>query len=166
MRRLPRKFRSNIRPKFQRAFFHWLQECHSKFTIPLRFIRRTDKEIEIGFIGISLCISIHVSVSELSVCVVMNGVFLDYLLDIDLVLKRDAQGYFCELCDQRQREYFPTREDAWKKHQFEPLLAWANDKLASARWLRVCCTDGGCSWATLIRDEADFEPGDIGLFNT
>lgn len=166
MHRLPRKFRSKVRPRFQRAFFGWLQEFHSKFAIPLRFIRRIDKEIEFGFLGIASSISVHFSSRALSVSVVKNGVFLDYLIDIDLVLKRGTQGYFCELCEQTNREYSPTREDAWRKHQFEALLAWVNDKLASARWLRVCCNDCGASWASLIRDEADFEPGDICISNT
>lgn len=165
MSRLARKFRSKVRPKFQRVFIRWLQDSHRKFAIPLRFIRRTDKQIEIGFVGISSHISVHVSSSELSVCVVMNGAFLDFLLDIDLVLKRCALGYYCELCEQTQREYFTTREDAWQKHQFEPLLVWVNEKLASARWLRICSADCGSSWASLIFDESDFEPGDIGISN-
>ena len=157
------KFQTKIRPRFQREFFRWLGEREGEFAIRLQEIKRTDKEIEFGFAGLTSCLSVQVRPSELSVSVTRDGVFMDYLIDIDLMLERGALGYFCGFCNQAERDYFPTREEAWRVHLFEPFLAWVNGQLASAQWLRIFRSGGGSSGASLICDEADIERPDSGM---
>ena len=163
MRRPVSKLQTNIRPRFQREFFRWLGEREGEFAIRLHEIKRTDKEIQFGFAGLTSCLSVQVRPSELSVSVTRDGVFMDYLIDIDLMLERGALGYFCGFCNQAERDYFPTREEAWRVHLFEPFLAWVNGQLASAQWLRIFRSGGGSSGASLICDEADIERPDSGM---
>lgn len=104
------KIQTNIRPRFQRKFFRWLGERMGEFAIWPHAIKRTDKEVEFGFAGLTSCLSIQVRPSELSVSVTRDGVFMDYLIDIDLMLERGAPGYFCGFCNQAERDYFTTRD--------------------------------------------------------
>ena len=157
------KTQTNIRPRFQREFFRWIGERNGEFAIRPHAIKRTDKEVELGFAGLTSCISVQIRPSELSVSVTWDGVFMDYLINFDLMLERGAPGYFCSFCSQAERDYFRTREEAWREHLFEPFLSWVNSQLASAQWLRIFRSGGGSSGASLIRDVADIDKPDSGM---
>lgn len=83
------------------------------------------------------------------VVVEQSGKFYDALFDLDIEVKRTTKGYTCQSCDVEDQVIFPTREDLWRDHLFEPFLAWVNEKLAVARGIRIAINNG-CTWAKLI----------------
>ena len=48
-----------IRPKIQRAFLNWLQENKHRFNVPVKIVRKTDRTIELVFIGLHPAFTSH-----------------------------------------------------------------------------------------------------------
>lgn len=84
------------RSRLQRSFRSWLEENHVRFTIPVRITRRTDRQIDLTFSGVSKVILATLTQSSLSVPAQYGGQWFDLLLDDDICLpKRVPGGYLC-----------------------------------------------------------------------
>lgn len=139
-----------VRPRFQRAFIAWFLNNCAIFLLRTHIYRRTNKEILLAFAGQNPAV-LYAAIRPEGIMVVVEqaGVFYDALFDLDIEVKRTSEGYTCQRCDVEDQVVFPTREDLWRDHLFEPLLVWVNEKLAIARGIRIA-SDGGCTWAKLI----------------
>lgn len=152
-----------VRPRMQREFLSWLLEDRGRFSLRPVIVCRTDRHLDLAFDGITRTISACVYPNGLSVIVEHGGRCFDLLADFDAVAQRLAQGYVCTLC-QPGSDVYPTRAALWRGHVFEPFLAWVNDRLAPARWLRLFSLgEDGSSGAALLCDESELEVADPGL---
>lgn len=119
----PRQSRNrSIRPRLQPAFLDWLRANRQRFAVAPRVHTRTDRWIRITFAGITPIIAAYVSRDGVGVDVERGGEQFDRLTDLDVALQRGRDGYFCDLCEAAERQYFPTREALWIDHLFEPFL--------------------------------------------
>jgi hypothetical protein len=142
--------RTFVRPRFQRTFFAWLLNNRARFLVETHIYRRTNQEIILAFAGLNPTV-IYAAIQPEGIMVVVEqaGEFYDALFDLDIEVKRTSEGYTCQRCDVEEQVIFPSREDLWRDHLFEPLLVWVNEKLAIARGIRIA-SDGGCTWAKLM----------------
>lgn len=139
-----------IRPRFQRTFIAWLLDNRARFQVKTHIYRRTNKEILLAFAGVNpTIIYAAIRLEGIMVVVEQSGEFYDALFDLDIEVKRSTEGYTCQRCDVEQQVIFPSREDLWRDHLFEPFLVWVNKKLSIARGIRIA-SDGGSTWAKLI----------------
>ena len=144
----------SIRPRIQRAFLSWLKANRDRFVIPLRLGRRTDRCLDIHFVGIASQISAYLSRSELGIAVEWQGQCWDLLACFESVPVRHGDSYVCELCIDKGHVSFPSREAIWRDHLFEPFLEWVNQRLAQAHWLDLHDW-GGSTCAQLAVDRAE-----------
>lgn len=81
----------------------------------------------------------------------------DRLVDIDVCHPvRCAGGYVCTCQQEEDRHVYPTREALWREHVFEVFLAWVNETLAPARFIRLYSVRGGrMTGASLIYADED-----------
>ena len=145
------------RPRLQRAFVLWFNQNHTRFKIPLRLTKFTAKGVELHFQNFPDCLSVWLAHDELRVFVEWQGEPWDALFDMDLYLSRTPDGYKCDQCVPDEGEpvaLFPTRAALWQDHLFAPFLKWVNEKLASARRLRISRWGCGSRCAELILDES------------
>jgi hypothetical protein len=72
--------------------------------------------------------------------------------DFDISAKQSATGeYYCDLCEEQHREYYPTQQALWESHCFENILNWSNQDITPNKVLVLFRTEnGGCTWAKLI----------------
>lgn len=79
----------------------------------------------------------------------------DCLADFDVCLSSPvAGGFVCNLQAKEDREVFASHKALLQAHVCEEFLRWCNDRLASARWLRLVET-GGMRDASLIYKAED-----------
>ena len=151
------------RPRIQRAFFRWLEAHQRRFAVPLRIIKRTDRYVEMAFVGVNPLLSVTLT-SEIGVHVNWHGEWWDALMFFEACPTRSPQGYICETCLPEAQIFFPSREALWEDHMFQPFLEWVNNKLVSARWIGVFQTEtNGGRWADLLAERQPEEPAQAWL---
>ena len=91
------------------------------------------------------------SCSGISVAAMLQGRCLDMIGDFDVAEERTDKGWMCRLDEPEKRRYWPTREELWIEHCFEPFLEWCNSELAEANWLELYIGEGATA-ATLHKD--------------
>jgi len=74
--------------------------------------------------------------------VTWEGICWDLIGDFDVVERRTEAGYYCALCKPEYQIFYPTRDEFWITHGFEPFLEWCNTELANANWLELFDYDG------------------------
>lgn len=142
------------RSRIQRTFVKWLTASQNRLAFPLRIIRRTDRWISMELVGVNSVISISLTSLGINIGVIWQGELWDLLIDFDVDLLKISGGYVCDLCIDEPRKIFPSRENLWRDHLFEPFLEWINNDLANAEVVGIYGTGGGgTTWATLTVNE-------------
>ena len=154
---------TQVGPRIQREFLAWYRLNVQRLAIPLRVVSRSRNHIELAFVGIAPVITARLSDGNLMVTAQMNGRWFDIVADFDAIPLHLSQGYVCTLYDPDERTAYRTRTEFWREHLFEYFLAWVNEQLAPARWIRLSCIGDGSSWAKLIRDESQLKEAVRGL---
>lgn len=153
-----------VRPCFQREFLHWFLMNRRRFSVYPRILRRSDHHIDLVFTGITQVIFATVTADELAVGVKRKGRFFDLLVDFDIAPQRMAAGYVCEYCYPEAREVYSTMAAMRQAELFEPFLAWVNDELAQAKWVRLFSLgNDGSTGATLIFTDHEKNQVDPGM---
>jgi hypothetical protein len=133
------------------AFFQWYATNEDRFAIRLKLLKHTGACLDIGFCGINPILTAHLIDDGLNVSVVSEGTYWDTILDLDALPKRAPGGYVCDFCLEGHRRVFPSLEDLWRDHLFEPFLEWVNDDLAKAEALAISGTPDWVGWARLVK---------------
>ncbi len=137
------------RPRIQRVFVRWFKENRNRFNVQIQLTQITDKGVELHFPQYRDILSVWLSRWDLSVCVDWQGEIWDMLISLDAAPESSPTGYRCKLCENAHSTW-PSREGLWRDHLFEPFLAWVNEHLAPATWLKLYGTEGGgIRWARL-----------------
>ena len=150
----------SVRPPLHRAFLAWFWENRRRFKIPVRFTRRTDRQIDFAFTGISKTISGCLTATTLEVMVTHEHEYFECLQTYDIRLTLSVAGGYVSYVDifrdKKVQEPFPTREALWRSDIFEEFLRWVNEELATTRWIRCLWQgDTGISGASLIHADED-----------
>lgn len=148
-RRMARK----VRPRIQRAFFRWLAENRQRFFVPIQITKRTDRRIEISFVGLNPVVSVLLT-NEIGVSVIWGNEFWDYLSCFEVNPLHVENGYICTFCVSEIHEIFPDREALWCDHLFEPFLEWVNSTLVPASHIGLYGTLNSCTYAELKKADA------------
>jgi hypothetical protein len=147
-----------VRPRIQREFLHWLSENRQRFAVPVRITRRTDRWIEMAFVGANPILSAILTRWQINIAVEWEGECWDLVESHEAGAVRSASGYFCTLCVPEARVFYPSREALWRDHLFETFLEWVNDKLLKARWIGVYGSpEIGVTWVKLLTDRPEHE---------
>lgn len=125
------------RPRIQRELLRWLSGNRQRFAVPVRITRRTDRWIEMTFVGANPILSAILTRWEINIAVEWQGQCWDLVESHEAGAVRSASGYFCSLCVPEARVFYPSREALWRNHLFEMFIEWANDKLLKARWIGI-----------------------------
>jgi hypothetical protein len=145
----PRNLR--CRRPLHNDFFQWYATNEDRFSIRLELLRHTGGCLDIGFRGINPILTAHLSDDEITVSVVSEGTYWDTILDLDSLPKPARGGYVCDFCLEEHQRVFPSLEDLWRDHLFEPFLDWVNDDLAKAEGLFISGTPDWVGWARLVK---------------
>lgn len=160
------------RSRAQRAFYAWLKDAAPQFRIPLSITRRTDRQVEFLFSGITPLLhgflrfgrvsewhlldrkrvrTKRLSHGELVISTDWQEDCWDVLVWNDAYPVRTSTGYTCYECLPEFQSVFPNRESLWRDHLFEPLFEWTNTQLADAEAVGLYQTKGGgIRWAKLL----------------
>lgn len=146
------------RLRIQRAFLRWLRANASRFSVPVKVIRRTHRCIDIGLENLNPCVNVFLT-WEIGVEVSWQGECWDFLTFFEAAPEKTPQGYVCKMCEPEARTLYPSREALWTDHLFEPFLAWINDELVPARWLALYGARGKSTAAWLEKTRPEDEHG-------
>lgn len=144
-------------PKMRRCihktFVDWYAQQGERFSVPLHYLKRTDRCLDLSFHGLNPAFSIFLT-WEMGICVDWEAECLDCLTFFEAYPQHGVDGYHCSQCI---GEYalitYSSRECLWQEHIFEPFLQWINDYLVPARWLGLYSTDNkGCTWVKLLNE--------------
>jgi hypothetical protein len=151
----------NVRRRFHRTFFSWLQDNQSRFvTPPFHLINRTDCFMTFNIEDLNPAISFGLSRWELGVHVHWQGVYWDSLIYFESLPKAVAGAYKCNFCELESHKTYHSREELWIDHDFEPFLDWVNTELTQKHWLALSGTADNSTWANLVK-----EPDPTSSFN-
>ena len=76
----------SVHPRLHRVFLAWFWENRRRFQITVRFTRRTDREIDFAFTGISKAISGCLTATTLEVMVTHEHKYFECLQTYDVRL--------------------------------------------------------------------------------
>lgn len=111
------------------------------------------RELRYCFAGLTPCLEIALSERALSVLVIVNGDCWDIVFDAEVVVFRDSDGFQCRICrDGGGSRCFPTVEELWIDHFFQPFGNWVSDVLLPARNLCLFGESGRATSAILSSD--------------
>ena len=130
---------------------HWLKKNANRFLNPPKITNMGKNGFSLKFKGITSQIMLRIYQGRaLEVWAFDDkGNWWDILTDFDLDAERDDTGrYYCSLCIEEPREFYPSKRELWEKHSLEPALAWANENLRPDRWL---CLFGSLNEGTQAR---------------
>lgn len=149
MQKLTKPRFPKMRRCIQKIFVDWQAKQSEQFLVPLHYLKRTDRCLEISFRGLNPALSIFLT-WEIGVCVDWECECLDCLVYFEAYPQHDTNGYHCGLCiDEYAQITYPSREDLWQEHLFQPFLAW----FKPARYLGLYRTDDkGCTWVKLLNE--------------
>lgn len=143
-------------------FLNWLENNASKFRFKPYVNSIEEDSVEVFFDGISSeIISAELYLQSegyagFRIAAKNDGVFYDWLLDFDVILMRDKDGYYCEFCT--TREYFENEESFITQHLFDSVLRWCNKNLDCAKGISFYGNfEQGFYWAKLVLNNADAE---------
>lgn len=145
------------RPRFQRAFLLWFKKEGSRFAVPVRLGRRTDRgwDLPLGG-GTTSALQPWLHGYGIAVDVQWQAMSWDLVLCLDAAPRRTSVGYVDDRVLPKYQRPYETREALWREEVFEPFLSWVNDVLAPACCLGIWQTEeGGATWAKLLA------PGDM-----
>lgn len=118
-------------------FLNWLENNANKFDFMPYVNSITEDNVEIFFHGVSPKI-VSAEFYQQSggyagfrIAAKHNGVFYDWLLDFDVILMRDKNGYYCDFCS--PCEYFKDEESLVIQHLLDGVLRWCNENLDQAK---------------------------------
>jgi hypothetical protein len=139
--------------KWQRWFLEWYSANEGRFAIKLEPIKHTDRQLDVGFCGISRIITACVTCDEITVAVEWHGCCWDFLQDFETYPQRVPDGFVCRQCPEDSRPVYPSREALQRAEVFEPLEA-----------VSISGTADDASWARLVgRTDAKREVGTVSL---
>jgi hypothetical protein len=161
-------------PKQNHVFIDWLRANRSRFLFKPSVVRCRKHIINFELQGITTALKftfVSRSCSGISVAAMWRGECLDMIGDFDVAEERSDKGWMCRLDLPEKRQYWPTREELWIEHCFEPFLEWCNSELATACWLELYDGDGATAaklhkdrpatnqhWASLEELVSNLEP--------
>lgn len=151
----------SIRPRIHREFFTWQHQSKHRFAIGLRIVRRTDRWLQMAFVGINPAIVATLSRTGTSVSVEVPGDCWDLIFDMDAVPEHTHQGYVCAFCPADAREVYASRAALWRNHLFEPFLQWISTRLNSSELLLLFGDSAGCISASLVAVKASTAERDV-----
>lgn len=131
----------------------WLMNNASRFLNPPRITDVSKNGFSLKFRGITPQIVLRIYQGwALEVRVIDDkDNWWDIITDFDLGAEQDDAGrYYCCLCVEERREFFPSKRELWEKHSLEPALAWANENLRPDRWLCLFGKPNESGWAELV----------------
>lgn len=140
-------------------FLDWLEDNADKFGFTPYVNSISDDNVEVFFQGISsntLCAELYQQsggYAGFRIAAKRNGVFYDWLLDFDIVLMRDRNGYYCEFCS--PREYFENEESIVKQHLLDGVLKWCNEHLDRAEGVSFSRNSGGWIYSASLVSKDD-----------
>lgn len=143
-------------------FLDWLETNVDKFGFSPYVNSISEDNVEVFFQGISsntLSAELYQQsggYAGFRIAAKRNGVLYDWLLDFDIVLMRDRNGYYCEFCS--PREYFENEESIVKQHLLDGVLKWCNEHLDHAKGISFSSNaGGGIYWASLVSENDSLE---------
>ena len=146
------------RAGIQREWLRWLSENRQRFAVPIRITRRTDRGIEMAFVGANPILSAILTRWEINIAVEWQGECWDLVESHEAYARSSTSGYFCFLCIPEARVFYPSREALWREHLFETFLEWVNDRLLKARWIGIYGSrELGVTWVKLLTDCPEHE---------
>lgn len=143
-------------------FLNWLEKNAHKFGFKPYVHSVNEDDVEIFFDGIAPeIISAQLywrdeGYAGFGVEAKNNGVFCDWLLDFDVILMRDHNGYYCDFCT--PREYFEDEEALVTQHLLAGSLRWCNENLDRAKGVYFHGSlEEGFSSARLVLTDKDLD---------
>ena len=152
MRTLGKQCYPKMRRRIQKTFADWQTKQAEQFLVPLHYLKRTDRCLDFSFDGLNPALSIFLT-WEIGVCVDWQGECWDCLIFFESSPEHKADGYHCSLCIEEYAQItYPSRENLWQEHMFEPFLQWINETLVPARWLGLYSSNKGSTWVKLLSE--------------
>jgi len=139
--------RSSKAPKL---FEEWLKKNNKKFNHPLCRIGGKRGSATYRYKGIVDAITVHVVEDGVSVSADYNGVNFDRLRDIDVMIEKDENGYYCGYCMPEHITHYTSTRELIIDHIFLELLEWSNEHIKPKNYLMLCRYGQGSTWAKIV----------------
>jgi len=126
------------------AFIRWLSINKHRFNNPPCNIIQVKDKISFNLSGIikTLQWSITENYAELTVHQLADFSSHDESMvdivnfyDVEVTKQLLTGQYFCHLCEEQYRQYYPTELALWEGHCFEEVLSWSNHQLTNDKLL-------------------------------
>lgn len=154
------------------AFVAWYDAVDYRFGKRLHLIQESRNQLHFRFIEMPSLLSLVVqqrnnmsgtsSESDnsqthccISVYVTVNGVVLDCIAAFESSPKETNRGYECSLCQEIERDVYPSIDALWSAECFAPLQEWITTELARALAIELYTTKGGSTCASLVMQQVE-----------
>jgi hypothetical protein len=133
----------------ERAFLIWHRDHGKRLCRAINIGERTTAGLTFSFEGVP-ALTATLNERGVDVFAFFKGEFWDGILCLEGYPRRTKGGWICSDCLPEYFKLFPTRQDLWHDHIFEPLELWINDDLIVADRISFYATKtGGITWASL-----------------
>ena len=146
------------RPRIQREWLRWLSENRQRFAVPVRITKRTDRWIEMAFVGANPILSATLTRWEINIAVEWQGECWD-LVESHELGREPARLDISAFSAFPKPEYFTQAVKRFGGTTFSRrFLEWVNDKLLKARWIGIYGSpELGVTWVKLLTDRPEHE---------
>lgn len=131
-------------------FEKWLKANSRRFKNRVKIIERKKDYLVFKYDNIIPEIQLVVfSSGSLDIRVEYHNDCWDGIIDFDIsVSKSDNKKYFCEMCEDKNRKYYPSPGKLLKEHVYEEFLKWSNKTISESKFLILNSIKGG-RWANI-----------------
>lgn len=148
-----------IRRQYQRDFKNWLSENRDQFLVKPLNPKATVRYVSLSFQNMSPVLRIKIYETELAVIITWENKFFDMIFDEDMVPIRTGNRYRCRLCEESE-ETFQDLAAMRRDHLYLPFLKWCNERLFTAKLLRMSW-DNGSSGVDLKRETDSLKENEV-----
>ena len=135
------------------SFLSWIGKNGDRFSHKPDIMTIRSESLSFGLLGVIPEICCTLSFYEIEVHAFYKGDHWDILQFFDMPeIDLEMGGYYCRRCDSTRRRFYPSGEDLFAEHCFEPLLQWVNKafhercvlcffKIPGGKWAKVLDSD-------------------------
>lgn len=136
-----------------RAFEAWHDDPATRPPLPIIAIQIDDDRIDLQIKTRRNVLRGHLRPDDITIAAEYGGETWDLLFTLDVYPEPVAGGVVCMICEESDRRLFPTVEELWRDHLFDPFGKWIAEKVVGAGVLAFYKLDGGgATWAEFHKD--------------
>lgn len=135
------------------AFEAWRDDPATRPALPIVATQAVEDRIDLQIKTPRNALRGSLRPDDITIAAEYDGETWDLLFTLDVCPQPVAGGFVCMTCQESDRRLFPTEEELWRDHLFDPFGKWIAEKVVGAEVLAFYeLNNRGMTWAELHKD--------------